>query len=174
MFSFIKRTLGIKTKVSSAEMAEICWAMCRRYSSALHKTLSDVSGESSEISVLTEEIIFNLWIISCAIAKEKKTLDILHKNIFIKRYCSTFSPISENYLKLLLQERYKEYYQTWRDLGQERKTLDSLVFCFLKNRNKENCKDSLNAMLTFQVAIHVTSTMTSILNLQKEYLIQDQ
>ena len=168
---FIKKIFGFKTKVTEKELAELYWECCKKLSSSLYEITSKSAdpNHDPDTEKMLEYTILSLWMFSNSFPSEKKVLDYLHSDIFIKRFCNTFNNYTEKKIKILFAERYTEYYQSLNDKGQ---AFYAPSVLFLKNVYGEDGKEQLNAKLAFEVSVHILSGMQFIKDIRQNYILK--
>jgi len=169
--------------ISSDEFGQGLWLFCKKYSKGFYEEFKpkiEQSGfqltQEQEIALSREIIILNMWIISKALAPDKKALDALHK-IYVLGHRNMAE--SENEKKEMarfaqeeLNKRYGAYYDKWNDKSGDQTLLAVEILQYMLNQGQPNRK-IFNVALTFPVNRHIIGMMKSVLEFRKDFVLTE-
>jgi|GEM_PF-3553302 len=175
--------LSDKERVSSKEIAEGLLMFCKKFSEGLQEELTPILkdagiflNEKQKERLKFEMRIMNLWIVSKALAHDKRVLDEMHK-MFIFRIADSYeikdrrNEVAEK-VEERIQQAYKKYYDAWDDDSDGNQAiLSGVILEQLLNEGKPD-KKFLNMRLSFPVNLHVLETMKSVLDYRNQFEIR--
>jgi hypothetical protein len=172
--------------ITSDEFGQGLWLFCKKFSKTFYEEfkrkivqagfqLTQLTQEQ-EIELSIEITISSMWIISKALAPDKKALDILHK-IYILGHRNMAESENEKqemarFAQQELNKRYKTYYENWNDKSGDQTLLAVEMLQYMLNHGQPNRK-LFNIILTSSVNMHILGMMLAVLEFRKDFKLTD-